>query len=63
LPCPWEIEQEMQKIDFTQGGYIIPAFVDTLDAYSTDITGYDSSRLGQPLSFFGFERFAFTHQA
>ena len=35
-----QIVHEMQQIDFTEGGYIIPAFIDTLDAYSTKITGY-----------------------
>jgi hypothetical protein len=30
----------MQQIDFIEGGYIIPAFTDTLDAYSDAITGY-----------------------
>jgi len=39
----------MQQIDFTEGGYINPAFTDTLDAYSDTITGYAPSRLGQPV--------------
>jgi peptide/nickel transport system substrate-binding protein len=55
-----ELLYEMQKIDFNEGGYIIPAFTDTLDAYSTKITGYGSSRLGQPLMDYGFMHFAFT---
>ena len=55
-----EIEHEMQMIDFTQGGYIIPAFIDALDAYSTKITGYEAARVGQPLSDFNFEQFSFT---
>jgi peptide/nickel transport system substrate-binding protein len=54
-----EIEHEMQQIDFTQGGYIIPAFIDALDAYSTTITGYASAKVGQPLSDFNFEQFSF----
>jgi peptide/nickel transport system substrate-binding protein len=54
------IEHEMQMIDFTQGGYIIPAFIDALDAYSTKITGYSAARVGQPLSDFDFEHFSFT---
>src|SRR6266576_2291864 len=54
-----EIEHEMQQIDFTQGGYIIPAFIDALDAYSTKITGYAAARVGQPLSDFSFEQFSF----
>jgi peptide/nickel transport system substrate-binding protein len=55
-----EILHEMQVIDFTEGGYIIPAYTDTLDAYSNKITGYAPSKTGQPLSGYGFARFAFT---
>jgi len=54
-----EILHEMQQYDFTQGGYIIPAFTDTLDAYSRKITGYSQARLGQPLTNYGFLHFAF----
>jgi peptide/nickel transport system substrate-binding protein len=54
-----EILYEMQKFDFTEGGYIIPAFIDTLDAYSDKITGYTAAKVGQPLSNFDFEHFAF----
>ncbi len=53
-----EIEHEMQQIDFNQGGYIVPAFIDALDAYSTKITGYAAARVGQPLSDFNFEQFS-----
>jgi peptide/nickel transport system substrate-binding protein len=54
-----EIIHQMQQIDFNEGGYIIPAFVDTLDAYSDKITGYSAAKVGQPLSSFDFEHFAF----
>jgi peptide/nickel transport system substrate-binding protein len=54
-----QIEHEMQQIDFNEGGYIIPAFIDALDAYSTKITGYSAARVGQPLSDFDFEHFSF----
>ncbi len=54
-----QIEHEMQMIDFTEGGYIIPAFIDALDAYSTKITGYSAAKVGQPLSDFDFEHFSF----
>jgi peptide/nickel transport system substrate-binding protein len=49
----------MQEIDFTEGGYIIPAFIDSLDAYSTKITGYTPAAVGQPLSNFNFDEWAF----
>jgi peptide/nickel transport system substrate-binding protein len=55
-----QIEYEMQQFDFTQGGYIIPAFIDALDAYSDKITGYSAAKIGQPLSDFDFEHFSFT---
>ncbi len=55
-----EIKYKMQMIDFTEGGYILPAFIDALDAYSTKITGYSAARVGQPLSDFDFEHFSFT---
>jgi peptide/nickel transport system substrate-binding protein len=55
-----EIEREMQQLDFTDGGYIIPAYVDSVDAYSTKITGYSSTRVGQPLGAFDFKHFSFT---
>jgi peptide/nickel transport system substrate-binding protein len=55
-----QIVTEMQQFDFTSGGYIIPAFIDFLDAYSREITGYTAAKVGQPLSNFGYEDFAFT---
>ena len=55
-----EIITEMQAFDFNEGGYIIPAYIDVLDAYSDKITGYTAGKVGQPLSNFDFEHFAFT---
>jgi peptide/nickel transport system substrate-binding protein len=40
-----QIVRDMQQIDFDQGGYMIPAFIDTLDAYSS--RGRDRPR-GRP---------------
>ena len=54
-----ELLHEMQNFDFNEGGYIIPAFIDVLDAYSDKVTGYSAGKVGQPLSNFDFERFAF----
>jgi peptide/nickel transport system substrate-binding protein len=54
-----QIEYEMQMFDFTQGAYIVPAYIDALDAYSTKITGYSASAVGQPLSAFDFENWSF----
>ena len=51
--------QEMMKFDFDNGGYIIPAFISALDAYSTKLAGYSPARVGQPLDDFNFEDFYF----
>ena len=45
--------------DFNQGGYIIPAFIDALDAYSTRSPATGAARVGQPLSDFNFEDWSF----
>lgn len=49
----------MQLIDFNEDGYIIPAFIDALDAYSAKLRGYSTAKVGQPLSDFDFEHFWF----
>lgn len=54
-----EIEHEMQKIDFTQGGYIVPFFVDTLDAYSSKVNGYQQGKVGEALGNYNFEDYYF----
>jgi peptide/nickel transport system substrate-binding protein len=50
---------EMQQFDFTQGAYIIPTFMDTLDAYSDKLAGYTTSKVGESLSNWDFEHFYF----
>jgi peptide/nickel transport system substrate-binding protein len=54
-----ELKQKMQEFDYTQGAYIIPAFIDALDAYSTKLTGYTPAKVGQPLADLNFEAFSF----
>jgi peptide/nickel transport system substrate-binding protein len=54
-----QIEYEMQTFDFNEGGYIIPAYIDSLDAYSTKITGYSPAASGVPLSNLDFEKWSF----
>ena len=54
-----ELLREMQSFDFNKGGYIIPAYVDALDAYSTKIAGFQAARIGQPLSDFDMEHWFF----
>jgi peptide/nickel transport system substrate-binding protein len=54
-----QILYEMQQFDFTQGAYIIPTFMDTLDAYSDKLAGYTTSKVGESLSNWDFEHFYF----
>jgi peptide/nickel transport system substrate-binding protein len=54
-----EIVTEMQLFDFDEGGYIIPAYVNSLDAYSTKLRGYGPAKVGQPLSNTDFMHFWF----
>ena len=54
-----QIEYDMQLYDFNYGGYIIPAYIDSLDAYSTKLTGYSAAAAGQPLSNFDFQNWSF----
>jgi peptide/nickel transport system substrate-binding protein len=54
-----QIVQEMQQFDFNDGGYIIPAYIDALDAYSDKIAGYSQARVGQPLTDVNLEGFWF----
>ena len=44
-----EIAHEMQMIDYTSGGYIIPNFAPVIDGYANDIHGVVPSRYGIPL--------------
>jgi peptide/nickel transport system substrate-binding protein len=53
-----EILYEMQRIDFNQGGYIIPCFVDSLDAYSSKVSGYQAGKVGEPMGNFNFENYS-----
>jgi peptide/nickel transport system substrate-binding protein len=54
-----QIEYEMQLYDFNEGGYIIPAYIDSLDAYTTKLAGYSPAAAGQPLSNFDFQNWYF----
>jgi len=49
-----EIIHEMMHIDFTEGGYIIPCFVDSLDAYTSKLRGYQTGKVGEPMGNFNF---------
>ena len=43
----------MQKLEYNQGGYIIPFFNNLLDAYSSKVTGFQPSKGTLNLDAFG----------
>ncbi len=50
-----DIAHEMQQIDYTEGGYIIPYFPPVIDAYATQVQGLVPSKTGLPLGGFNFK--------
>jgi peptide/nickel transport system substrate-binding protein len=54
-----EILYEMQDFDFTQGTYIIPTFMDSLDAYSNKLRGWGTAKVGESLTNWAFRTFWF----
>ena len=54
-----QIQYEMQQFDFTQGTYIIPTFMDSLDAYSDRLRGWSTAKVGESLSNWAFRQFWF----
>ena len=50
-----ELIHDMQVIDYTSGGYIIPYFPPVIDAHSQKVQGIKTSRTGLPLSNYGFK--------
>jgi len=49
------IVYEMQRIDYTQGGNIIPFFLTTIDGYAANVHGLVPSRTGFSLNNFDFK--------
>jgi peptide/nickel transport system substrate-binding protein len=54
-----EISYEMQKIDFNQGGYIVPFFPDAIDAYRSNVRGHVKGQIGEAMGNFNFEDYWF----
>ena len=50
-----ELSREMMKIDFEEGGYIIPAFLVVNDAYASNVLGLKPSKIGLSLGNYSFE--------
>ncbi len=46
---------EAQTIEFNEGGYILWAFRNQVDAYSDKIVGLETDKVGVPLTTFGFK--------
>ena len=44
-----EITEEMQKIDYEQGGYLIPYFPPTIDGVAANVRGLEKSKAGVPM--------------
>lgn len=51
----YEIEHEMMRIDWSEGGYIIPFFVPVIDGYSTKTNGLVPSISGLSLNGYNFK--------
>ncbi len=51
----YDIEHEMQLIDYNQGGSIIPYFYPTIDGFSKKLHGLHTSVTGWPLGGFDFK--------
>jgi peptide/nickel transport system substrate-binding protein len=51
----YEIEHEMQLIDWQQGGNIIPYFYPAIDVYASHVDGVHTSVTGWPLGGFDFK--------
>ncbi len=49
-----DIIREMQKIDFEEGGFIIPSFNQTIDLMADNVQGFVSANTGNALGNFGF---------
>jgi peptide/nickel transport system substrate-binding protein len=54
-----EIAHEMQMIDFTYGGYLIPYFTPVIDGYSSRLHGVEPSLAGQDLGNYTFQNMWF----
>jgi len=51
-----ELLHEMQKLDFEEGGYIIPSYNQSVDLLAANVQGFDSAATGIALGNFGFDK-------
>jgi peptide/nickel transport system substrate-binding protein len=54
-----ELVRAAQAIEYDSGGYIVWAFSNQLDAYSSQVSGFRPGRAGLPLTNYGFRRVGF----
>jgi peptide/nickel transport system substrate-binding protein len=54
-----EILREAEKLEYDNGGYIIPYFSNQIDAYSAKVTGFTPPRSGFPLGNYWFKNVGF----
>jgi peptide/nickel transport system substrate-binding protein len=54
-----EIVREMQKIEYDTGGYIVWAFNNLVDAYSTKVTGFGQAKTTNGLNGYQFRKISF----
>lgn len=54
-----ELSQAMMKIDFEEGGYIIPAFLKVNDAFDANLVGFEPSKIGLSLGNYAFANVSF----
>ncbi len=59
-PRRCEILKEAQRIEYERGGYIIPYFSNSVDAYSSRVGGYKPARSGFTLGNYGLRSIGFT---
>jgi peptide/nickel transport system substrate-binding protein len=50
-----EIAYEMQQLEYDSGGYIIPFFFPTLDAYRANVKGVSGAKTGESLGNYDFQ--------
>ena len=51
-----ELAHEMQRIDYTEGGYIIPFFPPVIDGYGSNVNGLVPSKGGLSLNSYDFKQ-------
>jgi peptide/nickel transport system substrate-binding protein len=51
-----DLIRRAMEIEYERGGYIVWGFVNTVDAFSSRVTGFEPSVTGHPLTSYGFHR-------